>query len=108
MQRRAELGAVVAIGPRLVHDELDGRGLARIQADHHVRRRHREPVRRIGRPLRVGQVHDDPVADLGGDDVGREVAADDVHPHFDHTRAADDARVFLAGECVGALLVRGW
>src|SRR5688500_19993746 len=36
VQRRAELGAVVAVGARLLHHELDGRRLTRIEADHHV------------------------------------------------------------------------
>src|SRR6188508_2580898 len=48
MERRAELGAVVAVAAGAVGGERHGRGLARIQADHDVLGRHREPVRRVG------------------------------------------------------------
>src|SRR5262245_31400792 len=95
VQRRAEFGAVEAVGAGPIGDELHRRRLARIEAHHHVLRRDREAVRRVFRLLGVGEVDDDLVADLRRHDVGREVAADDVHPHFHDARALDDARLFF-------------
>src|SRR5690606_33436576 len=102
-----EFRAVERIDPWCFRHELDGFGFTGLKAEADVLTTNDETMCSVLRVLDVGQVHRDGLALFDLNDVWREVAAHDRHPHF-HLIAVDFDSVYALGEALRMPIVFDW